>query len=202
MTLAVPEEVLAAWEGKAGLSHWDGPGGWAEEVLTRAQFGYDLGNVLEWGSGGGVVAVKLAALSGQYFGVDIHPDTRARTLERTKPVCAASHVFSPEQVPGIGARSMNTIISTAVFQHFHSHAYAEEVLAEMHRLAAPGAKGLIQTRYGASPPEGGPYCDRMVGATAWHVEDFWGLLAKHGFEPVGVELQTEPRYAWYRFVAK
>jgi ubiquinone/menaquinone biosynthesis C-methylase UbiE len=207
----------------AGYTHVD-TSTWGERVLER--FGWSDGDLetggycdnishadddasgatwLEWGCGGGTVALAVQKLCApdSYYAVDISADALAecmrRTNDRVTPLLAS-------ETASIPSGSVDYIVCTSVFQHFPSFEYARVVLAEMRRVLSPGGRGLISTRYFTPGDHYDPtalqrfaYRKAFARYCAWQVSEFWGELASAGFTPREVVLETETQHAWYRF---
>jgi ubiquinone/menaquinone biosynthesis C-methylase UbiE len=181
---------------------------WGAHV--RQMFGWDgFDSIyqawLEWGCGGGAVASAILEERDPrvYHAIDVSDDALA---ECAKLDSAVVECRKPHETSSIPDASVRYIVSTAVFMHFPSFDYARAVLREMRRVAAPGSRGLISTRYYQPGDHYDPaalqplsYAKAFKRFCAWQVADFWHELTAAGFTPREVVLEPETQFAWYRF---
>lgn len=172
-------------------------------------------NWLEWGCGGGSVARKIKARCEPklYHAVDLSMDAldecRRSVADGDDDSCGWFEMYHPWTTNTIESGSVDHIVSTSVFQHFPSFDYARAVLAEMRRVAAPEARGLINTHYfmpgdhyDPTTMQKQPYTKTFGRYCSWQVPEFWRELKQAGFAPTDVVLEPETQFAWYRFGVK
>ncbi len=217
MTLDPGPEVRAVWNADnddiRALSHFDGHAQFDLDAWGARAYALfsDHGAVtpygkrwLEWGCGGGAVTrvIERRAHPAVHYAIDIND----AALCQVASISARVVPMHPDAVPTIASSSIDAIVSTSCFQHFPSTQYAIDVLGEMRRLAAPGARGLVQTRY-YQPGDGHdpataqclPYAEAFIRYAAWQVPEFWGGLEQAGFTVNSVMLEPHRQYAWYSF---
>jgi hypothetical protein len=158
-------DLAAVWDAhpkesyRRDISHWRGHGRWTDSewraigtrtIAALREAGVtlldgDRHTFLEWGPGGGANAVALMPWAKRYIGVDISHRNLAEALRQAGGVFHPVLIGSAPRVHDVAPKA-DVFLSTAVFQHFPSDAYAELVLREIHRLTMPGARGVIQVR--------------------------------------------------------
>lgn len=213
-------------------SHWRGKGRWADDTKwqsigrgtvqkLRGLWRY-LGkesipgpmNVLEWGPGGGSNLFGFRYLASTYHGVDIS-EKNLNECARMIGEEGFERIFSPilltgepETVAQSVEEPIDLFISTSVFQHFPSKEYGEKVLAAVKAISKPSALGIVQIRFDNGNPKFRPiediaqYEERHITATSYGIDEFWGLLKKHGFHPLLIgEVNPANNYATFYFRA-
>lgn len=215
-------------------SHYRGIGRWADDEAwqnigksTLQNFhmlwqleGRSLGDfknltVLEWGPRGGTNAFALRENASQYFGVDISEKNLAEAGRMLKKEGKDGYFHpihlsgAPETIiPAVG-KPVDLFLSTAVFQHFPSNKYGEEVLRALRAVCSDTALGMIQIRFkndnfkydGISSIE--EYHKKHITANSYALEVFWDLLLETGFEPVAVNrIASRNNYATFLIKAK
>lgn len=212
------------------VCHWRGHGRWADDarwlnigkqtLQCIERLGALAGrpglharsglNVLEWGPGGGANAFALRYLAARYYGVDISAKNLAEA-ERVVREDGAADCFIPialDDAPAsVAARiehPVSLFLSTAVFQHFPSHAYGFEVLATLRRVCADDALGFIQIRFDNGNEKYrsiqglDEYERKHITANAYTIDAFWDAIAKAGFTPLAVtDIATSHNYATF-----
>lgn len=208
------EEMREVWDGNPQLAHHKGHKGHkhgfeaiGQKTIKRLREWYVPGEVcrvLEWGVGGGANAKALEDCHQGYVGVDISPESLAAAVKECPTVTPVLLDASPSVLDLDDI--FDTVISTAVFQHFPDKQYGIDVVACMARHMAKGAHGLIQTRY-YQPMEmydpqlvqHQPYDTRFIGSNAYQIAEFWRILERAGLTAQDVSLEPLTQYAWYRF---
>lgn len=227
-------EITAVWEGhddeeyRRDQSHWRGHGRWDDEtwndlgvaMLGRIRNLYrvhdrhplrdGLGTVLEWGPGGGAKLVGLASHATRLYGVDISEKNLGETARQLS--MDGDHDFTPLILDGDPSsivervsEPLDLFFSSAVFQHFPSKEYGEEVLNVAARLLAPGGLGYVQIRYDDGNPKYSPkridqYRDSHLYATSYGIAEFWVAIQNAGLRPNKVaNINANVNYASFYF---
>jgi SAM-dependent methyltransferase len=205
------------------MSHWRGQGRWADDAAWKSVGAkhHDLyrqlsalsgrqtpvQSMLEWGPGGGANAVVFAPGMSRFYGVDISPANLqecGRQLDGIgykafRPI--EIDAGTPEQCLDAIDAPVDFVLCTAVFQHLPGKAYSQNVMRVFHQALADDGIALVQTRYDDGSEtlrcKSSDYAKNVVTFTSYRVEEFWGVAAESGFEPLGVVLWPEPRYAFY-----
>ena len=197
------------WE-KIGVANLRLLNEYREFLNSRHPGAPEMAKVLEWGPGGGSNLYSLKPVCDELYGVDISTENlkeSTRVLAELKGATfSAVHLDGhPSSIKAQIGALVETIISTAVFQHFPSKQYGREVVKTMFELACPLAVGLIQIRFDNGNPK---YTSKSVAeyeqshltATSYAVDEFWDLLQEQGFIPTDVSnLNSEINYATFRF---
>lgn len=156
--------------------------------------------ILEWGSGGCGV-MRALPKPAKYIAVDV--STRARRIAAAE----GPHVqaIDPAEVAEVPSQSVDGVLSFACFQHFENREYADAVMREISRVLKPSGWFVIQTRYYEPGDNNDPskksvhYEDRFIRSLAYRIDEFPGVLAKHGLDAPGeVTFDHASRYAFYR----
>lgn len=191
------------------LSHWLGYGMWQDEdrwrgigKRVRARFGElarylnkpaQAKRVLEWGSGGGAIAVEMGRTADEYIGVDVSAENLAECARRCeaegvsgfKPVLITDE---PEKAAHGIEGAIDLFVSIAVFQHFPGKDYGKRVLKVIHKMLTPGGMGIIQFRYDDGTerflPKTDNYRDNFVYFTSYELMEFWEALKEAGLRPL------------------
>lgn len=187
-------DVLGYWQQASAAARHEDAARFEHEIGVRLNgLHHDNRNALDYGCGGGAGMRELDERAWLPVGVDL-------VMQHDR-----FRVLRPEQLHELDAGSFGLVMSTSCFQHFPDAHYAHAVLAELRRLAAPRACGLVQVRY-CNP--GDPYDPadlpsaydkRAMRAHAWRIDAFWKALTAAGFTPEAVDLEPWRQYAWYRF---
>jgi hypothetical protein len=214
------------------MSHWRGCGRWADDMAWKAiglktladikfllrmlnsspSEEFKLNSILEWGPGGGANLYALAGVCSHYYGIDISTSNLEESMRMIRAE-GYGHVYKPihiknepSEVLTQGIEPLNLILSTAVFQHFPSKAYGEEVLNCMYKITAPGCLGVIQIRFDNGNPKYfpinglGEYKKRHITATSYQIDEFWNILKKVGFNVVSIGgIAQKNNYCTYYF---
>lgn len=208
------------------LSHWLGYGMWRDEdrwrgigTRVRARFGElsrflntpaKADRVLEWGSGGGAIAVEMGKGTSAYYGVDVSAENLAECARR----CGAEGVgsFSPILIGDTPEKALEGIegtidlfVSIAVFQHFPGKDYGRRVLDVVAKLLKPGGMGIVQFRYDDGTerflPKTGNYREHFVYFTSYQLVEFWEALKAAGLRPLYLgNFDPKTNYASVYFV--
>lgn len=192
---------------RSGISDWDGHGRRVVNLFSK-YWGHEPPlRVLDWGVGGGAVALHLLIRGVSFvIGIDISATNLAEAKERLSlPECAvgsfASYLISePEDV--LGKVKVPAIVSTAVFQHFPNKAYGSRVLRVMKKILHDDGVALIQIRYDDGHPKFVykpelPYHENAITRCSWPLEEFSEELCSAGFLPELVKTEEHNHYAWY-----
>jgi len=205
-------DFVAFWRDTAtlDLKHFKGAGRWQDFSAWEAigqrtlRFLRDGGLdqtrndhvFFEWGPGGGANLAALMPYARSYYGVDVSQDS----LDECALIAPVlfKPVFSDGPPPQIGpAAWVDVFLSTACFQHFPDRGHGRAVLAELARIAKPGAIGLIQIRYGTADG-GDTYAQRFLSATTWSTDDFADDCRAVGLQPLfPASIQADVRYAYF-----
>jgi SAM-dependent methyltransferase len=120
----------------------------------------ELGPVLDWGCGCGRTTRFLERSRIELFGVDIDADNVRWCAEN---LTGNYSPIGPEPPTAFGDDSFGAIYGISVFTHLDRH-YEALWLAELHRIARPGALLLLSVLGGVSAVQGG-MVDRVVPPT-------------------------------------
>ncbi len=164
--------------------------------------------LLEWGPGGGAIAVAFSDLLAEYVGVDVSGQS-IEAAERALQGSAMKKRFillrsAPKKVD-LPSSYFDLFISAAVFQHFPSRAYAQQVLSVANRTMVEGGLGFVQIRFdnGRRSFRQKPlhmYKRSFVTQTSFRMEDFWEVVRNAGFEPLMVtDIIPRVNYATFLF---
>lgn len=227
-------EITAVWnehhdeDYRRDQSHWRGEGRWDdarwEQIgkTTRSRVRSLFRDrrrpwprtreltILEWGPGGGSNLNALADVVRTMFAVDISSknlDEARRVVPETscddyRPVLLTGQ---PDQIVRWIEKPIDLVISTAVFQHFPSKAYAVEVLSVIASVLAPDGLGYVQIRYDDGNPKYAPkplqdYRQHHITATSFDLAEFWNCLRDVGLNPLKIaNLDTRINYAGFYF---
>jgi hypothetical protein len=211
-------------------SHWRGVGRWTDDQAWQAigkaslqRFNFmhaainqppnlGLGNAtfLEWGPGGGANLFAFAPFCKYYIGVDIaqlNLDEASRMITQAgfgDKFIPAYLQGSPKDLLTRNLPKAAYFLSTAVFQHFPSKAYGQQVLATLFELCQPLALGFIQIRYDNNNPRYRSnqsleeYQKRHITATSYAIDEFADLCVESGFSVLAVgEIVSANNYATF-----
>lgn len=215
-------------------SHWRGYGRWKDDDAWQAigketksnietLFSHigrnfsDCGmlNYLEWGPGGGSNIFQLREHAYSYYGIDIS-EKNLNEAKRMIDNEGYSYIFKPILTSSQPMDILNQInekidvfISTAVFQHFPSKSYGEEVLKVVSSTLKEGGTGVVQIRFDNGNPRFKPietlncYKDKHITANSYALDEFWDLLKNCGLNPLYIsKIRSANNYATYFFVKK
>jgi SAM-dependent methyltransferase len=208
-------------------SHWregyafDSPGVWERlgrqhrELLLRAasQAGVtELRRIVDWGCGGGLNAVQLAADAQCYYGVDVSE----LTLEECKRQVSLLDVrsFQPVLIDAANPESClqevgepcDAFICTYVFELLPTREYGWRLVRLAHSLLRPGGIALIHFRYFNNLfqlSRRWRYAKNLAHNTAYKLAEFRNGAAEIGFEVLFEEVipkqddLNECRYAFF-----
>lgn len=183
------------------------------ELMTAAiQRPAHAETMVEWGSGGGALAVHFAPLCDQLIGVDVTPHSlaecekqlRAEGYDHFRPLLI--DVATPETALDEIA-SCDVFICVYVYEVLPSPEYGERVLRIAHRMLRPNGVAYFQIKYRSddwrSRPKRFGYSLHPVDMTTYRVDEFWELAQRCGFTPHLVQLEPwdpvveDERYAYY-----
>jgi SAM-dependent methyltransferase len=193
---------------RAQEAHWRGHGPFADDavwlklgrdhlqILQRTLQARGLAlapqRVLEWGCGGGMNAVHLAAGTQAYFGVDI---AAATLQECRRQVEAAGHrSFVPVLVDPNSPRDAlreigapcDLFVCTYVFELLPSEAHALAVLDIARDALRPGGVALVHVRLARGGPGGGSrpwgYARNMAHNVRFQAEAFAQACQARGLQ--------------------
>lgn len=216
---------------RADNSHYRGVGRWADDAKwqsigrrTRADLDrmlrfYDYSGdfwatpraILEWGPGGGANAFAFRDVAKPFYGVDISEKNLAecgRMLtqegsDMLRPILIEEGL---DEVVAAIDQPIDVFFSIAVFQHFPSKAYGQDVLRLMYEKMAPFSLGMVQIRYDNGNPRFKPirsveeYQKRHITATSYALDEFHAILQQTGFEDVFItEIRPRSNYAFFHF---
>lgn len=215
-------------------SHWRGHGRWVDDKLWQSIGNKSISRLnailnylrkgpetwtapktfLEWGPGGGANLFALSRLASRYHGIDISEKNLAecqriaddRNFTGFSPILLEA---SPATVIDAIERPVNVFLSTAVFQHFPSKDYGEEVLRAIAEVSRSGAIGFIQIRFdnGDERYSGiqdiSEYEERHIRANSYSIDEFWELCSKCEFQVLYVsDVSSVANYATFNLVRK
>jgi SAM-dependent methyltransferase len=170
---------------------------------------------LEWGCGGGANVRCLCKAFAQVYGTDIAEDTLDECRRRMSAMGFVN--FSPVHFPApepeavlrkITAETVDFILSIAVFQHFPSKTYTQNVLMIIAKLLKPGGFAWIQVRYfdGSEKyrQKDDDYAKNVITMTSFTFEEFSSQLRQAGLFLLHSEkdIEQENLYHEYFFVRK
>lgn len=148
---------------------------------------------LEWGCGGGANVRPLCRSFADVYGTEV---SKATIDECERQISGLGYqnfhpVFFPSENPEsvlnvIGGEAVDFILSVAVFQHFPSKDYSQQVLKIMSRLLKDKAFALIQVRYfdGSDKlrQKENDYARNVVYMTSFSAHEFTEQLTKAGLK--------------------
>jgi hypothetical protein len=164
---------------------------------------------LEWGPGGGANLFAFHRFASTYYGVDISQknlDEASRMIgeEGFRDFRGILLGDNLDIVPETVGETVDLFLSTAVFQHFPSKQYGVDVLATIARCVKKGGFGFIQIRFDNGNERFRPiesldeYKRRHITANSYKIDEFWGLCAAAGLEPLSVyEIMAANNYATF-----
>ena len=165
---------------------------------SEAAGGFASKTALDWGCGGGANMSALCRYFRRVVGVDISQPTLdecARQLNRgglSNFEAVLVDAARPRQVlDRVGRETVDFFFSVAVFQHFPSKAYTQEILEAAAGLMRKGGHGFVQVRYfdGSEKlrQKESDYAKNVIYMTSFTTEEFSALLAGTGFTLLGSE---------------
>jgi len=210
-------------------SHWRGHGIFKNDALWLAvgrqqlEIYHELARVaghsgrvnrmVEWGCGGGAMAVHFAREADHYYGIDV---SRPSLDE-----CARQ--LSAEQIPGFApilidvtrpedaleriTADVDVVISFYVFELIPTPEYGARLLDVICQLLRPGGLAMIQVKYATlhwrTAPRPRDYAGNLAHNTTYRIEEFWELAQAHSLTPRAVKLVpqdkivSDVRYAYF-----
>ena len=194
---------------------WDRLGSQHRELLLRAaeEAGLDkLCRVVDWGCGGGLNAVRIAADVQSYFGVDVSK----QTLDECKRQVSKTEIASFEPIlidaadPEACLKAIDepcdAFLCTYVFELLPSREYGWRIVRLAHSLLRPGGVALLHIRYSdklSQQSRPWNYSRNLAHNTTFTLEEFRSGVAKIGFEKLFEEViakqddLNERRYAFF-----
>jgi SAM-dependent methyltransferase len=168
--------------------------------------------IVEWGCGGGAIAVHFKDDAHEYFGVDIsqasldEADKQMKSFGATcfKPVLADA--AKPTLVRQALTGEVDLFLSVYVFEAFPTPAYGVEVLKVAASLLRTGGMAIIQIKYPtnwSNRSRGWGYKFGVANMTSYPIDEFWKLTQEAGFQPQAVFLEpwvktvSDGRYAYF-----
>ena len=206
------------WESKSRylpeFAHWRSAGrfgndarwlAWGEshlaiyrEFCSMLQRPPHVERMLEWGSGGGAIALQFAPLCREYVGVEI---TKSNLDECSGMLANAGiHNFhpvlirteDPEAVYAAIPNGCDVFLSIGVFQTLPTPEYGLRILRIAHSILAPGGIAIVQTKYvtgsWVSKPKRFGYSRNFPILTAYGIDEFWQEAQGIGFHPHCIKL--------------
>jgi len=177
-----------------------------EEGLT------ELRRIVDWGCGGGMNAVQLAADARSYYGVDVSE----QTLEECKRQVSLLDVNSfqpvlidaanPEACLQAISEPCDAFVCTYVFELLPTREYGWRIMRLAHSLLRPGGVALIHIRYTNSLSQQSrpwQYAKNLANNTSYGLAEFRAGAASIGFELLFEEVipkqddLNERRYAFF-----
>lgn len=195
-------------------AHWRGAGIFADDATWRDMgctpralfdmaaravcFERPLRRVLEWGCGGGAIALHFAQGVEAYYGVDVSEPTLAECARQMQaeglpgfvPVLVG--VDTPEDALGRVPRDCDLFIAIQVFEVLPTPEHGYRILRVARELLAPGGMALVQVRYVTTnwrtAPRRWRYRGNLGNNTAYHIHEFWTHAQRIGLQPEFVTL--------------
>jgi SAM-dependent methyltransferase len=230
-------DAQAYWERPAaddGFNfHWRGSGLFAgddarwlavgrEPLEAYRVFAAGLGfppprRVIEWGSGGGAVAVHFAPLAEAFAGVDLSADSLAecgRQLAEFAPRTRYTPVLVTADAPEAACEgregTFDLFVCAYVFELLPTPEYGRRVLRVARRLLRDGGMAVVQIKYrtasAATAPRPWNYVRNLAQNTTYAIDEFWRDAAACGLTPRLVTLVPDQplvrdeRYAYFALV--
>jgi 2-polyprenyl-3-methyl-5-hydroxy-6-metoxy-1,4-benzoquinol methylase len=195
-------------------AHWRGAGVFSDEERWRAlgrqhlerylEFARMVGRtaplrrIVEWGTGGGAMAVQFAPLAQEYVGVDITAESLAecsRQLSQagyTHFVPTLISALHPEEALAKVPGPCDLFLCIHVFEILPTPEYGLRLLSIARDLLAPGGMAMIQIRYIGqswdSRPKRFGYNRFLASMTSYRIEEFWAEAERCGLKPRAVSL--------------
>lgn len=208
-------------------AHWregyafDSPGIWERlgrqhrDLLLRAssEAGVtELQSIVDWGCGGGLNAVQLAADAQAYYGVDVSEQTLDECNRQVSELGVNSFTpvlidaANPESCRQEIIESCDAFVCTYVFELLPTREYGWRIVRLAHSLLRPGGVALIHIRYSSNLTQQSrpwKYAKNLAHNTTYGLEEFRKGVAEIGFERLFEEVirkqedLNERRYAFF-----
>jgi len=208
-------------------SHWrdgyafDSPGVWERlgrqhrDLLLRAarEAGItDICRIVDWGCGGGLNAVQLAAEAKCYYGVDVSELTLQECKRQVSKLREVNFqpvlidAANPEACLSEIGEPCDAFICTYVFELLPTREYGWRIVRLAHSLLRPGGVALIHIRYSNNlfqQSRRWRYAKNLAHNTAYSLAEFRSGSAEVGFERLFEEVipkqddLNERRYAFF-----
>ena len=208
-------------------SHWregyafDSPGVWERlgqfhrDLLLRAADDAGLARpqrIVDWGCGGGMNAVQLAADAKTYFGVDVSKQSLDECERQVSLLDISSFQpvlidpADPEACSEYIREPCDAFICTYVFELLPTREYGWRIVRLAHSLLQPGGVALIHIRYSTNPfHQSRPwrYAKNLARNTTYRLAEFRHGATEIGFEHLFEEVLrrqddlNERRYAFF-----
>ncbi|MGH3912094.1 MAG: class I SAM-dependent methyltransferase [Pseudonocardiaceae bacterium] len=175
------------------------------------EFNHRWERVIEWGCGGGAIAIHFAPRAQEFDGVDISADTLDECRSQVGAACDTLFrpilvdVAEPERVLDEVGGPCDVFLSFYVFELIPTPEYGERLLRIARELLAPGGLALIQIKYDdgrwRTKPRRRAYRSGLAEMTTYPIASFWQLAVNCGLKPESVELvpknELDERYAYF-----
>jgi hypothetical protein len=170
-----------------------------------------VGQVLEWGCGGGANAVRFAPLGTSFVGIDISQDSLDECGKQIAEVGGPPFIglridaANPEAVISKLTEPCDLFTSFYLFELVTSQEYGARLLRIARRLLSADGLAFIQIKYDTGSfrtrSRRRNYQAGINNMTTYRIDEFWSLAEECGLTPEAVYLvpknQLDERYAYF-----
>jgi 2-polyprenyl-3-methyl-5-hydroxy-6-metoxy-1,4-benzoquinol methylase len=160
-----------------------------------------IGQIVEWGCGGGANAVHFAPYAKKFIGIDVAIESLDECKKQLSNIGLSNfqplliNASTPELVLDGQIAETDLFICTYVYELFPSPAYGINVLELAYKMLKPGGMAFIQIRYNDGRKDLRPkrwgYKFNATFMTTYTLEEFWNYSSKIGFEHVNLFLKPK-----------
>lgn len=195
-----------AWA-EVGQLHLDITSFFAQAVGRPAE----LGDVVEWGCGGGANAVAFAPLATSFGAADVSPESIAETQRQVAAVCVTPvrpilvDIENPEQAVAGLEGSYDTFLCFYVIEATADAEEALRIVSVAERILRPGGLAVMQVKYRtharSTKSFRRDYNRNLGNMTTFDIEEFWLAAERRGLQPRLITLVPrtllDARYAYF-----